>query len=452
MRVIVQGFGVVGAATALNIVSSNNFKNDINVHCIEKNSQEGKRKIQLASKGVFPIKTNDLSLNKTLKKALSLNKISFGLNLKDYSKANVIVVTINCDLENKNSIKIREFLESFKDIAKNVSPNTLILIESTVPPGTCHRLLMPIIKKILYKRSIKSSTIFLAHSFERVTPGNNYLISCKNSYKVYSGINKASEKKCLNFLKKIVNYKKYPPVKLENTLSSEICKLMENSYRALNIAFIDEWVKFSQKFKLDLLKIIKSIKMRETHKNLMLPGIGVGGYCLTKDPLFAKIGSKKILKLNNENFPLSSMATFINKKMPFTALDFIKKNINFSLRNKKILFFGITYKEDIGDIRFSPSIVLAKELIKFGSQVYYYDPLIKNIKEKNIKYFDIQNKKMKFDLKILTVKHKNFFSKKLEKNLLERSSKVFDLNNVFSDKKIEKFKKDKKNIFVLGRE
>ena len=113
---------------------------------------------------------------------------------------------------------------------------------------------------------------------------------------------------------------------------------------------------------------------------------------------------------------------------------------------------NITYLEDIGDIRFSPSIVLAKELIKFGSQVYYYDPLIKNIKEKKIKYFDINNKKMKFDLKILTVKHKNFFSKKFEKNLLERSSKIFDLNNVFSDKKIEKFKKEKKNIFVLGRE
>ena len=192
--------------------------------------------------------------------------------------------------------------------------------------------------------------------------------------------------------------------------------------------------------------------MRETHKNLMLPGIGVGGYCLTKDPLFAKIGSKKIFKLNNENFPLSTMATFINQKMPFTALDFIKKNINFSLRNKKILFCGITYKEDIGDIRFSPSIVLAKELIKFVSQVYYYDPLIKNIKEKKIKYFDIQNKKMKFDLKILTVKHKNFFSKRFEKNLLARSSKIFDLNNVFSDKKIEKLKKENKNIFVLGRE
>ena len=77
MKVIVQGFGVVGAATALNIVSSNNFKNNINVHCIEKNSQEGKRKIQLASKGIFPIKTNDKSLNKTLKKALSLKLKSF---------------------------------------------------------------------------------------------------------------------------------------------------------------------------------------------------------------------------------------------------------------------------------------------------------------------------------------------------------------------------------------
>tara|TARA_B100000029_G_scaffold515600_1_gene623476 strand:- start:1246 stop:2604 length:1359 start_codon:yes stop_codon:yes gene_type:complete len=452
MKIVVQGFGVVGAATALNIASSNNFKNNFKVHCIEKKSPEGSQKIFMAQRGLFPIKTSDKSLGQALEKALNKNRISFGLNIRDYSKADIVIVTINCDLKSNNSINLKDFLSSFKDIVNNISPNTLILVESTVPPGTCEKLLYPIMKKILKRRSIKQSKVFLAHSFERVTPGNNYLNSCKNAYKVFSGINKESEKRCYNFIKKIVNYKKFPPVKLDNTLSSETCKLMENSYRALNIAFVDEWVKFSEKLKLDLFSIISSIKMRNTHKNLMLPGIGVGGYCLTKDPVFAKIAAKKIFNFKNNKFPLSSHAVSINKNMPNTSFIFIKKNIKFSLKNKKILFYGITYKEDIGDIRFSPSIYLAKKLIKQKSDVYFYDPLIKEVEEKKIKYFDIERKKIKFDIEILAVKHQDFLSKKFMNKLSSTKAIIFDLNNVLNNKRIVKLKKTKSNIFVLGRQ
>jgi UDP-N-acetyl-D-glucosamine dehydrogenase len=450
MKIVIQGFGVVGAATALNIVSSNNFRNNFKVHCVERRSAEGNKKVYMARKGICPIQSNDKSLDLTLKKALNKKKISFGFDYNGYSKSNVIVVTINCDLKDKNSINIKEFLSSFSDIAYNISPNTLILIESTVPPGTCKKLLYPMLKKILKKRSISLSKVFLAHSFERVTPGNNYLSSCKNSYKVFSGINKASEIRCLNFLKRIVNYKKFPPIKLKDTVSSEICKLMENSYRAVNIAFIDEWVKFSQKLKIDLFDIISTIKMRNTHKNLMLPGIGVGGYCLTKDPIFAKIGSKKIFNYKNFDFPLSTKAISINEKMPITSFNFIKENIKFSLRNKNILIYGMTYKEDIGDIRFSPSIVLAKKLIKEKSNIFFYDPLIKNVNEKKFRYFNIYKEKMDFDIKIFTVKHKNFFTKKFENNFLLKNSIIFDLNNVLEEKKIKEIKK-KNKLFILGR-
>ena len=401
--------------------------------------------------GKFPIETTDKSMSIALKKALEKKKITFGFDTNQYSKADIVIVSINCDLKSKNKINLKEFVKSFSEIINNIYSNTLILIESTVPPGTCEKLLYPIMKKNLKKRKISLSKVFLAHSFERVTPGNNYLNSCKNTFKVYSGINKSSEKKCYNFLKTIVNFKKYPLIKLKNITSSETCKLMENSYRALNIAFIDEWVKFSENINIDLLSVIKSIKMRDTHKNIMLPGIGVGGYCLTKDPLFTKIASKQIFKLKNMDFPLSTKAVKLNKKMPDTSLEFIKKNVGFSLKKKKILFYGITYKENIGDIRHSPTVDLAKKLRKLKCDVFFYDPLIKVIKDKNIKFYDIKTKKLNFDLKILTVKHKETHSKTFFKKFTSDKGIIFDLNNVLSSDKIALLKKRNSPIFILGR-
>ena len=452
MNIVIQGFGVVGASTALNIVSSNNFKNNFRVHCIEKNNTQSHKKIIKAKRGIFPINTSDKSLTHVLKKALKKNKLSFGFNKKAYYDADIIIVSINCDLKSQTSIKLDPFIKSVKEIIENVSSNTLILIESTIPPGTCEHLIYPMMKKILKKRKISLNRVYLSHSFERVTPGNNYLNSCRNTYKVYSGINKISEKKCSSFLKKIVNYKKFPLMKLDNITSSETCKLMENSFRALNIAFIDEWVRFAEKLDIDLFKVIKSIKMRETHKNIMLPGIGVGGYCLTKDPLFAKIAGKKILKLNNIEFPLSTKAVEINKKMPNTSLNFIENNIGSSLKNKKILIYGITYKEDIGDVRYSPSIDFGLKMKKkFNSDIYFYDPFIKSIDNKKFKFFDIYKDKKKFDIKILAVKHKELYLKKTFNIFFNEKSIIFDLNNVLDKKKINNLRKRKFPLFILGR-
>ena len=106
----------------------------------------------------------------------------------------------------------------------------------------------------------KKIRLFLSHAFERVTPGNNYLKSCRNTHRVYSGIDDKSKMLCRNFLKRITNIKKYSITELESTTASETCKIIENSYRAVNIAFIDEWMKFCKEFKLNLFDIIDAIK------------------------------------------------------------------------------------------------------------------------------------------------------------------------------------------------
>jgi len=452
IKVIIQGFGVVGASTAINIVSSNNFKNSFNVHCIDKNNKEGVQKINLAKKGIFPIDTSDKLLNIYLKKALKKGKISFGYDPKEYQNADIIIISINCDLSNKKAIKINEFKKSVVSILKNISENTLLIIESTVPPGTCEKIIYPEIVRIAKKRNINTKKIYLAHSFERVTPGQNYLKSCRNSYKVYSGINKKSEKECKNFLTKIINVKKYPLTKLNDITSSETCKLMENSYRAVNIAFIDEWVKFANQLNLNLFDIIDAIKKRKTHQNIMLPGLGVGGYCLTKDPLFAKISSHQILKKGNLSFPLCSSAIDINKKMPNTSMKFIEKNYKKNLKGKKILFLGITYKNEISDLRYSPSLDLIKKFINKKSKCYYFDPFVKEANFKGLNKIKIFPNLKKFNLIIFCVNHLKFKKIKFDESLSNSTTSLFDLNNVLTESQKSKIKRNNINFYSLGRE
>ncbi len=451
MRIVIQGFGAVGASTAINVISSNNFKNNFKVHCIEKNNLQGIQKIINAKKGFFPLNSSDKLLNKYLRKAIKNKKITFGFKNKEFANANIIIVSINCDLKNSNSIDMNSFNKSIDSILNNVTENTLILIESTVPPGTCEKIIYPKMKSIFKKRKIKLKNVYLAHSFERVTPGKNYLLSCRNSYRVYAGINKKSENKCKNFLSKIINVKQFPLSKLKNITTSETCKLMENSYRAVNIAFIDEWVKFSKKLNLNLFEIIDSIKKRKTHNNIMLPGLGVGGYCLTKDPLFAKISQKQIFKKNITNFPISTKAVELNRKMPETSIDFIKENYKKSFYKKKILFLGVSYKNEIGDTRHSPSLYLIKKFLSKKAQCFYFDPFVKELKIKNItKINNLKNFK-NYDLVIFCVNHIVFNRIKFKRNMIKKNLFIFDLNNVLNFKQISEINNDKIQIFSLGR-
>ena len=161
------------------------------------------------------------------------------------TKADVIIISINFDFKDKNfrDFKLDAFKKSVEDIAINITENTLLIVQSTVPPGTTGKIVLPILVKILKRRGLNHKKIYLSHSFERVMPGDNYMESITNNWRVYAGINKISEQKCKNFLSKIINIKEFPLTRLNNPTESEICKLLENSFRAVNIAFIDEWLK-----------------------------------------------------------------------------------------------------------------------------------------------------------------------------------------------------------------
>ena len=221
-----------------------------------------------------------------------------------------------------------------------------------MPPGST-KIAYDILHQEMTQRGLDATNLFVGHSYERVMPGPNYIDSIQNFYRVYSGINEESAEKTKNFLETIISTKKYPLTKLKNTNSTELSKVLENSYRAMNISFIVEWSRFAEEAGVDLYEVVNAIRMRPTHKNIMLPGIGVGGYCLTKDPLLASWAKQNIFS-SIEPLTMSEESVRTNDKMPEKAFNFLKSSFGKSLDGKKILLLGISYLPDVGDTRYTP--------------------------------------------------------------------------------------------------
>jgi len=117
----------------------------------------------------------------------------------------------------------------------------------------------------------------LAHSYERVMPGRNYVASIRDFWRVCSGINEEAKKRVVKFLNEVLNTDKYPLTVMDRPIESETAKIVENSYRATILAFLDEWSLYAERNGVDLIKVIKAIKMRPTHSNILFPGPGIGG-------------------------------------------------------------------------------------------------------------------------------------------------------------------------------
>ena len=280
-------------------------------------------------------------------------------------------------------------------------------------------------------------------------PGDNYLDSIINMWRVYAGNTKEAANSFKLFFKKIINTRKYPMTELPNLISCETSKIIENSYRAANIAFIDEWSRFSENVGVDIYEVIEAIKKRPTHANIMYPGLGVGGYCLTKDPLFGAIASKQIHKLPNIQFPISKKSIDINNNMPKATVDMLEKNLK-TLKNKIVLILGLSYRPDTDDIRYSPSTILASKLISKGAKVYGYDPLVQSwgvFEEYRINSLD---NTLKFDAIILAVNHKKYQNKEFDM-LGNMSNTILDANNILSANYRKKLINENCNILSLGR-
>ena len=456
--VVVQGLGFVGSVMSL--VCANALYKEYAVIGVDLPSNIDI--IDKLNNGVFPIKSSDDKVEKYYRNALKKKNFLATYDEYAYSKADVIIIDINLDVK-KDSTTKKELLnydvnlDNFKSaiisIAKNCNENILILVETTVPPGTCEKVVKPILENEFIKRKLDPLKLFISHSYERVMPGPNYIDSIQNFYRVYSGINNASADKAEIFLKTIISTKKYPLTRLDGTNATEMAKVLENSFRAMNIAFIVEWSRFAEEAGVNLYEVINAIRMRPTHKNIMLPGIGVGGYCLTKDPLLAS-WSKLNLFGSITGLNQSEMGVKINDQMPLYAFNYLKSFFKAGFDKLNILLLGVSYLSNVGDTRYTPVELFYDCMIESGAVLTLHDPYVSYWSEKKI---NIENKfenviSKNYEIIVITTAH-TFYSK--NKDLIQYFNEnknvfIYDTVGIFSEEELDKIK-NKKRIKILGR-
>jgi len=229
--------------------------------------------------------------------------------------------------------------------------------------------------------------------------------------------------------------------------------VLENSYRAMNIAFIVEWSRFAELASVNLYEVVKAIRMRPTHSNIMFPGIGVGGYCLTKDPLLAS-WSKQNLFDSDSPLEQSETGVQINDKMPLYAFNYLKETFNDSLANKKVLLLGVSYRSNVADTRYTPVEPLYDYLKAEGAKITLHDSYVDIWEETSEKVSSDLDKQLKkqIDLLIFSTNHSEYINNKNLINVLMKKNQLFILDTigVLNEKEIKQLKQYH-TVKVIGR-
>ncbi|MFH1122136.1 MAG: UDP binding domain-containing protein, partial [Pseudomonadota bacterium] len=345
-------------------------------------------KIPLFNRGVSPVKALDPEVDPMIDRCVNQKKTLTATYTYDALKlADVLVVDVQCDFlkEELGNLRtgradISALEESFKIIGEKIDPECLVLIETTVPPGATEYVAYPHIKKAFKKRGIKEEPQ-LAHSFERVMPGRDYVRSVREFWRVCSGINDKSRERVTRFLSEVVNVEAFPLTVLDRPIESETCKIVENSYRATILAFLNEWSLFAETNGVDLIKVIKAIKMRPTHSNIIFPGPGIGGYCLPKDGGLGLWAYKHLLGFENEIFKITPEAIDINDTRALHAAQLMRdalRNMGRIVAASQITLLGASYREDVGDTRYSGCEIIVRKLTEMGAEVKAHDPYVRH--------------------------------------------------------------------------
>jgi len=276
--------------------------------------------------------------------------------------------------------EVRALEATIKTIGEKIPQKCLTLIETTVAPGTTEFVAWPIMKKTFAARGIDSEPL-LAHSFERVMPGRNYVSSIRDFWRVCSGCNPEAKKRVEKFLREVLNTEEFPLTVMDRPIESETTKIVENSFRATILAFLDEWSLFSERNGVDLTKVIKAIKVRPTHSNIIFPGPGIGGYCLPKDGGLGHWAYKHILGFNDDIFKITTMAIDINDTRGLHVATLTRdalRNMGLQVAGVTISLFGASYRQDVADTRYSGSEVVVRKLTEMGAEMRVHDPYLEH--------------------------------------------------------------------------
>ena len=339
---------------------------------------------------------SDKQLEASLEKGLFLSS-----DPKYLSESETIVISVPTPLTDYQP-DLSYVKAAAETIAKNITKNQIIILESTTYPGTTVEVLIPAIEEI---SNLKAGVdFFVGYSPERIDPGNDTW-NFKNTPKVISGINDESLSKIENFYEQIID----SVVRVSGTKEAEMVKLLENTYRHVNIALINELAILCNMLEIDIWEVVNAAKTKPFGFESFRPGPGVGGHCIPVDPNYLSFKTRQIGK----PVRFVELAQEINNSMPSYVVSRLLEKMNLlekPFKNSNILILGVAYKKDIGDVRESPAIGIIENLFERGVNVKYYDPFVDsllvntNYVEKEDSFDNIN----KYDLVLVHTAHTDF--------------------------------------------
>ncbi|MCH2420686.1 MAG: nucleotide sugar dehydrogenase [Candidatus Poseidoniia archaeon] len=355
---------------------------------------------------------------KSMKEFVKKNNGSSTTEFSEIRDMDCLIICVPTPLDEHEQPDMSYIESASKEIGKNLRKGQLIVLESTTYPGTTREIVKPILEK---SKLEAGEDFFLAYSPEREDPGNKEF-SVSAIPKVMGGLTDNCLRLTSNLYKNIVS----ETVEVSSLETAEATKLMENIFRAVNIAMVNELKLIFSRMGINIWEVIDAAKTKPFGFMPFYPGPGMGGHCIPIDPFYLSWKAKEY----NTEAKFIELAGEINRKMTEHIAHRIGRALNDdkkSIRGSKILIVGVAYKKDIDDIRESPALRIMDLLKHKGAKITYHDPNVKNVGP--LKSLDLtQNTINEQDAIVITTDHTNIDYKSLGKH----AKLIVDTRNIMA--------------------
>lgn len=389
-KVGVVGLGYVGLPFAVE-----KAKVGFNVIGIEQNAVRAGR-VNSADNYISDVRDEELAA------VVDAGLLSAVTGFDSVADLDVVVICVPTPLT-KNLVPDLSYVESVtRELAKRLRPGQLITLESTTYPGTTDDVMQPILEGA--GGLLAGRDFFLAHSPERVDPGNKRYTT-KNTNKVVGASHPASLEAATYFYRQTIDH----VVPVSSAKAAELVKVFENTFRAVNIALVNELMLLCDRMELDVWEVLDAANTKPFGIMPFYPGPGVGGHCIPIDPHYLEWKAKEL----NFNTRFIGLAGEINRRMPEFVRDKAVRVLNGfgkAISRSRVLVIGAAYKKDLGDWRESPAIEVIGELLKDGAQLDYHDPYVPEIVvgDRGLQSVDLTDERLaSYDLVVIATDHSN---------------------------------------------
>ena len=356
MKVSILGMGYVGFPLACAIAKNSKYK-VVGVDL----SQE---KIDLINQRISPVEDTQAELD------IKEVTINASTNIDDIEHSDIYIIAVPTPVDSKKLPDLTPVKSATRSIVKFLKKEDLVILESTVNPGVCDEAVLPILEESGLKGGIDFD---LLHCPERINPGDEKF-NVYNIARNIGGTSKEGTKKGADFYR---SFLKNEITEVSNLKTAEATKIIENTFRDINIAYVNELAKSFDLMGIDIVEVINGAANKPFAFMAHYPGCGVGGHCIPVDPYYL------IEKAKNVGFDHKFLraARGVNTSMPNYTIERLSKGLNElkkPINGTKIGLLGLSYKANIGDLRESPALILQEKLTKLGAELYVCDPYLKD--------------------------------------------------------------------------